>query len=83
MYQGILQISVACHHIQNKNWRGAMKVLERGLPKIRRFAPACMGINLDRLLTDVDKIRQELVHVGPDWQSNFDVNLFPTIELSK
>jgi CheY-like chemotaxis protein len=83
MYQGILQIGVACYHIQHKNWRGAMKVLQRGTPKIRRFAPACMGINLDKLLTDVDAIRRELVRLGPDWQGDFDPNLFPTIELSK
>jgi hypothetical protein len=83
MYQGILQIGVACHHIQNKNWRGAMKVLERGVPKIRRFAPQCMGINLDMLLTDADTVRQELVRLGPEWQGDFNVNLFPTIELSK
>ncbi len=83
MYQGILQISVVYYHIQNKNWRGAMKVLERGIPKIRRFTPECMGINLDKLLTDADAIRQELVRVGPEWQDDFNVNLFPTIELSK
>jgi len=83
MYQGILQISVACYHTQNKNWRGAMKVLERGTPKIRRFAPNCMGLDLDRLLADVDKIRRELVRLGPEWHGDFDVNLFPAIELSK
>jgi predicted metal-dependent hydrolase len=83
MYQGILQIGVACYHIQKKNWRGAMKVLERGIPKIRRFAPTCMGINLDTLLADVDTIRRELVHLGPDGLDDFDVKLFPTIELSK
>lgn len=82
MYQGVLQIGVACYHIQNKNWRGAMKVLQRGTPKIRRFAPMCMGINLDRLLVDVDKMRQELVRLGPEWLDDFDPNLFPTIELS-
>jgi CheY-like chemotaxis protein len=82
MYQGILQIGVACYHIQNKNWRGAMKVLQRGTPKIRRFAPACMGINLDRLLADADEIRRELVRLGPEWRDDFDATLFPTIELS-
>lgn len=83
MYQGILQIGVACYHIQNKNWRGAMKVLERGVPKIRRFVPQCMSINLDKLLADINLMRRELVRLGPDWQGDFDANLFPTIELSK
>ena len=80
MYQGILQIGVACHHIKNKNWRGAMKVLERGVPKAGRFAPACMGINIARLLDDARAIRQELLRLGPDWNGEFNSRLFPTIE---
>jgi hypothetical protein len=79
MYQGILQIGVACHHIQNKNWRGAMKLLERGVPKIQRFAPECMGLNLEQLLTDAEAMRQELLRLGPDWQGEFNKTLLPTI----
>jgi hypothetical protein len=82
MFQGILQIGVACHHIQNKNWRGAMKLLQRGLPKTRRFAPTCMGIDLAKLLTDAEAIQQELLRLGPDWQGEFDTQLFPVIQLT-
>jgi hypothetical protein len=81
MYQGILQIGVACHHIQNKNWRGAMKLLERGMPKVARFIPHCMGIDLTKLLADAEAIRQELVRLGPDWQDEFSPTLWPTIQL--
>jgi hypothetical protein len=83
MYQGILQIGVACHHIQNQNWRGAMKLLERGMPKAKRFAPGCMGINLTSLLADAEAIRQELVRLGPEWQGEFDETLWPTIRFIK
>jgi predicted metal-dependent hydrolase len=80
MYQGILQVGVACYHIQNKNWRGAVKVLERGVPKLGRFSPACMGIDIARLLEDAAAIRQELVRLGPEWRGEFDCHLFPTIK---
>jgi hypothetical protein len=82
MFQGILQIGVACHHIQSKNWRGAMKLLERGTPKTRRFAPRCMGIDIAKLLADAEAIRQELLRLGPDWQGEFNPQLFPTIQLA-
>ena len=82
MYQGILQIGVACYHIQNKNWRGAMKLLERGLPKTRRFAPGCMGINLAQLLDEAEAIRQALIRLGPGWEGEFDPELFPTIQFT-
>ncbi len=81
MYQGILQIGVACYHIQNHNWRGAVKMLQRGTPKLQRFAPACMGINLARLLADAGDLRQELARLGPDWQTEFNPALYPTIQM--
>jgi hypothetical protein len=83
MYQGILQIGVACYQVQNKNWRGAMKLLQRGTPKVRRFAPDCMGINLAQLLDDAAAILQELKRLGPDWQGEFDAGLFPTIQFTQ
>jgi hypothetical protein len=83
MYQGILQIGVACYHIQNKNWRGAMKLLERGMLKTQRFAPICMGLDLAQLLADAEAIRQELIRLGPEWQGAFNERLFPTIQFEK
>lgn len=80
MFQGILQIGVACYHIQRKNWRGAMKLLGRGIPKIQRFSPSCMGINLANLLTDSEAMREELLRLGPEWQGEFDQHLLPTIK---
>jgi hypothetical protein len=81
MYQGVLQIGVACHHVRNRNWRGAMKLLERGIPKVRRFSPTCMGLNLAKLLADAETIRQELIRLGPDWNGEFNPALYPTIEV--
>ncbi len=80
MYQGILQIGVACYHVQKKNWRGAMKVLERGIPKTGRFTPSCMGIDIAQLLADAEAIRQELQRLGPEWLGEFDSRLFPKIQ---
>ncbi|MCB0208324.1 MAG: DUF309 domain-containing protein [Anaerolineae bacterium] len=80
MFQGILQIGVACYHIQRKNWRGAMKLLDRAIPKIQHFGPACMGINLADLLTQSEAIREELLRLGPEWRGEFDQHLLPTIK---
>jgi hypothetical protein len=81
MYQGILQVGVACYHIENKNWRGAMKVLDRGTSKLRRFEPTCMGIDLAKLLRDAETVRHELMRLGPDWQGEFNPEAFPTITI--
>jgi hypothetical protein len=42
-----------------------------------------MGINIAKLLTDAEAIRQELIRLGRDWQGEFDERLLPTVELSK
>ena len=81
MYQGILQIGVACYHVQKKNWRGAMKMLQRGVPKTERYAPHCMGINLAKLLIDAAAIQTELLRLGETWQGEFAPDIFPTIEV--
>jgi hypothetical protein len=83
MFQGVLQIGVACYHIQGRNWRGAMKVLERGEAKLRPFIPTCMGLDLARLLVDAHLLRGELLRLGPEWQGEFDAALFPTIRMKE
>lgn len=80
MFQGILQVGVACHHVQNRNWRGAMKLLQRSIPKIQRFAPHCMGIDLAKLLADAEAIQAELLRLEPNWQGEFNKKLLPRIE---
>jgi CheY-like chemotaxis protein len=81
LYQGILQVGVALYHVQQKNWRGAMKVLERANPKLAHFEPACMGIDVSGLLADAFRIRQQLTQLGPERIGEFDPALFPVIRL--
>lgn len=80
MYQGILQVGVACFHIQQKNWRGAVKVMQRGLAKLHGFVPTCMGINIASIVTQGEAIQQHLTEIGPDWERDFDTSLFFKID---
>jgi len=75
LYQGILQVGVACYHVQQNNPRGAQKVLHRAIPKLRRFAPVCMGIDLTRLLADAGQMQRCLHAAQPV--------TFPTIHLAR
>lgn len=82
LYQGVLQVGVALYHVQRGNWRGAMKVLARAIPKLAHFEPTCMGIDVGRLLADARHIREHLIQLGPERVSEFDAALFPTIHVS-
>lgn len=81
LYQGILQVGVALYHVQRRNWRGAMKMLARSIPKLAHFEPSCMGIDVSSLLADVDRISRHLTQLGPERIDEFDPALFPTITL--
>lgn len=60
VYQAILQVGVAYLHIQNKNWDGAKKVLDRAIPKLQKLPNEYAGINLAQLLTDAQAVRGAL-----------------------
>ncbi len=49
LYQGILQIGVAFHHLRNDNVPGALKMLRRGLPRLRDLPETCQGVRVTDL----------------------------------
>ena len=80
LYQGILQVGIAFYHIENGNWRGAIKMLERGIPKLRPFVPACQGIQVAPLLEASEEIDAHLKELGEERIEKFALD-FPRIEL--
>ena len=44
LYQGILQVGVACHHLCAGNYAGTLKMLRRGLPRLRGLPDVCQGV---------------------------------------
>ena len=83
LYQGLLQIAVGYLHITRQNWRGAVKVLERGIPKVAHFQPTCQGIDVADTLTQAQAIRDELLSLGPDRVAAFDTTKFPKIHVHR
>jgi len=79
LYQGILQVGVACYKLQRGNLPGAQKIFERGLRRLRRFTPECQGIDVTRLITDVERLRDEAQQLGPERLEELKKSLFPRI----
>jgi len=50
LYQGLLQLAVACHHHVNGHRRQALTMLGRARAKLERFRPEHLGIAVDDLL---------------------------------
>jgi uncharacterized protein len=81
LYQGVLQIGVGFLHLQRGNYRGAVSLLERGMGYLRPFAPACLGIDVERLLTETQRALKTLTELGPRNMQDFSEGLIPNVHL--
>jgi predicted metal-dependent hydrolase/CheY-like chemotaxis protein len=81
MYQGILQVGVGFLQIERGNWAGAIKLLRRGLPRLRSLPPICQGVDIATFRAASEAIHAELVALGPERLAEFDREKFPKIGL--
>lgn len=79
LYQGILQIGVGFHHARNGNHRGAVLLLTDGIAKTAPFAPACLGLDLARLLAETQPILDAIIAAGPAKLREVDLSHLPAI----
>ncbi len=79
LYQGILQIGVAFHHLRRLNQRGAVRLLARGLAAIAPFAPVCRQVDVDALAADARRALAAIEALGPSRAAEFDWALAPKI----
>ncbi|TVQ45651.1 MAG: DUF309 domain-containing protein [Gloeocapsa sp. DLM2.Bin57] len=69
-YQGILQIAVACYHLGNQNWRGAMILLGEGSNKLKGYQPSYYGIDITDFLTQSLDLLKQLQESDPELRVN-------------
>ncbi|MDW8064230.1 MAG: DUF309 domain-containing protein [Anaerolineae bacterium] len=79
IYQGILQIGVACYQIQRGNYAGALKMLRRGLNHLSRAPDRCQGIDVARLREDARRLLERLETVGVEGLPRIDARWFPRV----
>jgi predicted metal-dependent hydrolase len=60
-YQGLIQIAVCLHHFGRGNTRGARKLYHSSRRYLADYPPWHLGIDLQRLLADMDRCLAELV----------------------
>ena len=72
MYQGILQIGVAFHHLRRLNHHGTVYMLTRGSRYLAPFVPRCQSVDVEALLSDAATALREVERLGPDRLDEFD-----------
>ena len=81
LYQGILQIGVAFHHLRKLNHHGTVYMLTRGPRYLAPFAPRCQRVNVQLLLEDAAAALRAVERLGPLRLSEFDWTLAPKVRV--
>src|SRR3984893_16964158 len=81
LYQGILQIGVAFHHLRRLNHHGTVYMLTRGPRYLAPFAPRCQRVNVQALLADAAAALREVDRLGPTRLAEFDWSLVPQVRI--
>jgi uncharacterized protein len=81
LYQGILQIGVAFHHLRRRNYHGTVYMLTRGARYLTPFSPRCQGVDVEVLLIDATIVLRAVERLGPDRLGDFDWQLVPIVRL--
>lgn len=82
LYQGILQIGVAMHHLRNRNHHGAVYMLRRGALHLRPFDPRCQSVDVADLLAQAARILASVERLGRTGLEHFDWTLAPRVRLA-
>lgn len=81
LYQGILQIGVAFHHLRRRNYHGVVYMLTRGSAYLAPFAPSCQRVDVAALLASAGRALTYVEALGPDGLEAFDWALAPRVDL--
>ncbi|PWH17224.1 MAG: DUF309 domain-containing protein [Anaerolineae bacterium] len=81
LYIGVLQAGVAYYHIQQGNYRGALKVIARSRRWLNQLPAWCGGIHVAKLRQDLDAAETEVRRLGPQNLDRFNKDLFQPLEL--
>jgi predicted metal-dependent hydrolase len=81
LYQGILQIGVAFHHLRKRNHHGTVYMLTRGSRYLAPFAPRCQRVDVQHLLDAAAAALREVERLGPGRLDEFDWTLAPTVRI--
>ncbi len=82
LYRGILQIGVGCLQVERGNAVGAIKMINRAEKWLQPFRPACQGIDVDLLVADAARLREEIERRGADQVDRVDRRLFPIVHFT-
>ena len=81
LYQGVLQVGVAFHHLRDGNHSGAVKMLRRSLPRLRDLPEICQGLRVAEFYRSARAIYNRVIELGPERIGELAEDTLPHITL--
>lgn len=81
LYQGILQVGVAYHHILQGNYAGALKMFARAQANLEAFERPCSGVDVPQLREDARRVELALRALGEARIHELDRKLFKPVPM--
>lgn len=81
LYRAILQVGIAYHQIEQRNYRGAVKMLLRVRQWLDPLPATCRGVDVAALRDDVERVYTAVTALGPERIAEFDPDTFGMIIL--
>jgi predicted metal-dependent hydrolase len=82
-FQGIIQVAAAFVHLERNEYPGTHHLLTEGMLKLESFSPRYLGVDVERLLADARRARDEVLALGEERLHLFDRRLVPRIEFNE
>ena len=80
-YQGVIKAAAGMHHVLRGNHSGAIKVLGDVPRLLEAYRPRTLGLDVDGLLADLERVLAEVRTLGPERIGEFDKELVPRLEV--
>ena len=83
LYQGILQIGLAYFQISQGNYRGAIKMFNRGQRNLKSLGKTLLGVDITKLRADAKGVEEAIHHLGPNHLHELDTRLIKPVPQSE
>ena len=80
-FQGIIKVAAGFHHLLRGNHKGAVNLLGHALTLLEPYRPACMGVDVQRLIDEASTCYERVRELGPERIAEFDRSTLPRIEM--
>lgn len=81
--QGLIQIAVAFHHLENRNHKGCLSLLKEGIEKLGGRGPVCFGLEICQFLEQAVVCAHSIECFGAEAITRFDRRMIPHMRLQE